>query len=81
MVAPLAHVTAVCYLLITNQSWETRSFNIYISLPVLASQQLMASAAEHAVAAVETLASAFASAVVVLDAAEGKGYSSYWCLT
>jgi len=48
---------------------------------VLASHQLMASAAEHAVAAVETLASAFASAVVVLDAAEGKGYSSYWCLT
>jgi len=41
----------------------------------------MASAAEHAVAAVETLASASASAVVVLDAAEGKGYSSYWCLT
>lgn len=46
-------------------------------LPVLASQQLMASAAvEHAVAAVEMLVSASASAAVVLDAAEGTRYSS-----
>lgn len=53
-----------------------------MSLPVLASQKLMASAAvEHAVAAVEMLVSASASAVVVLDAAGVKGYSSYWCLT
>lgn len=56
--------------------------NINMSLPVLASQKLMASTAvEHAVAAVEMLVSASASAVVVLDAAGVKGYSSYWCLT
>jgi hypothetical protein len=49
---------------------------------VLASQQLMALAAvEHAIAAVEMLVSASASAVVVLDAAGVKGYSSYWCQT
>jgi len=48
----------------------------------LATQQPMASAAgEHAVVAVEMSASAFASAIVVLDAAGEKGYSSYWCLT
>jgi hypothetical protein len=36
---------------------------------------------ELAVVAVEMLASAFASAVVVLDAVGEKGYSSYWWLT
>jgi hypothetical protein len=41
----------------------------------------MASAAADAVAVVEMLASAFASAVVVLDAAGVTGYSSYWCRT
>lgn len=45
---------------------------------MLASQQLMASAAA---AVAEMLASAFASAAVVSDVAAVKGYSSYWCLT
>jgi len=59
-----------------------QSPNVNLSLPVLATQQPMASAAgEHAVVAVEMSASAFASAIVVLDAAGEKGYSSYWCLT
>ena len=53
-----------------------------MSLPVLTFQQLMALAAvEHAIAAVEMLVSASVSAVVVLDAAAVKGYSSYWCQT
>lgn len=49
-----------------------------LALPVLSSQQLMAlAAAEHAVAVAEIVGSAFAYAVVVLDAAGAKGYSSY----
>lgn len=55
-----------------------------LALPVLSSQQLMALAAvEHAVAVAvaEIVGSAFAYAVVLLDAAGAKGYSSYLCLT
>jgi hypothetical protein len=51
-------------------------------LPVLASQQVMASAAAvHAAVVVGMLASVFASAVVVSDAAAVTACSSYWFLT
>jgi hypothetical protein len=51
-------------------------------LLVLASQQLMASAAAvHAAVAVGMLASVFASAVAVSDAAAVMVCSSYWFLT